>query len=39
MYGVGQNPEFQRKEEMRKKRRMEKLRKQTMESVNKSADL
>jgi hypothetical protein len=39
MYGVGLNPGFQEKEEKRKERRLERERKQRIESMNKSADL
>jgi hypothetical protein len=39
MYGVGNNPEFKRKEEARKRRNEERRRKQSLESASKSAEL
>lgn len=39
MYGVGNNPEFIRKEEARKRRNEERRRKQSLESASKSAEL
>ena len=39
MYGVGENPEFKKKEEMRKQRRAKKLMQEKLANENKSAEL
>jgi len=39
MYGVGENPEFKKKEEMRKQRRARKLMQEKLANENKSAEL
>lgn len=39
MYGIGKNPEFEKNEKLRMERKDVKLRRQTMDNFNKSADL